>query len=32
VLAVHEEVVAAKNGIAFHFYGFAIINALILGK
>ena len=32
VLAVHEEVVAAKNGIAYHFYGFAIINALILGK
>jgi hypothetical protein len=32
VLAIHEEVVAAKNGIAYHFYGFAIINALILGK
>ena len=32
VLAVHEEVVAAKNGITYHFYGFAIINALILGK
>ena len=32
VLAVHEEVVAAKNHIAYHFYGFAIINALILGK
>ena len=32
VLAVHEEVVAAKNGIAYHFYGFAMINAIILGK
>jgi hypothetical protein len=32
VLAVHEEVVTAKNGIAFHFYGFALINALIPGK
>jgi len=32
VLAVHEEVVAAKNHLAYHFYGFAIINALILGK
>jgi hypothetical protein len=32
VLALHEEVVAAKNGIAYHFYGFALINAIILGK
>ena len=24
VLAVHEEVVAAKNHLAYHFYGFAI--------
>jgi hypothetical protein len=32
VLAVHEEVVAAKNHLEYHFYGFAIINALILGK
>jgi hypothetical protein len=32
VLALHEEVVAAKNGIEYHFYGFAIINAIILGK
>ena len=32
VLALHEEVVAAKNGIAYHFYGFAAINAIILGK
>jgi hypothetical protein len=31
-LAVHEEVVAAKNHLTYHFYGFAIINALILGK
>ena len=32
VLALHEEVVAAKNGISYHFYGFAAINAIILGK
>ena len=32
VLALHESVVSAKNGIEYHFYGFAIINALILGK
>jgi hypothetical protein len=32
VLALHEEVVAAKNGITYHFYGFAAINAIILGK
>ena len=32
VLALHEEIVAAKNGIAYHFYGFAAINAIILGK
>jgi hypothetical protein len=32
VLALHEEVVAAKNGIEYHFYGFAVINAIILGK
>ena len=32
VLALHEEVVAAKNGITYHFYGFALINAIILGK
>ena len=32
VLALHEEVVAAKNGITYHFYGFAVINAIIFGK
>ena len=32
VLALHESVVSAKNGIEYHFYGFAIINALILGR
>jgi hypothetical protein len=32
VLVLHEEVVAAKNGIAYHFYGFAALNAIILGK
>ena len=32
ILALHEAVVSAKSGIQYHFYGFAIINALILGK
>jgi fumarate reductase subunit C len=32
VFALHESVVSAKNHIDYHFYGFAIINALILGK
>jgi hypothetical protein len=32
VLNVHEEIVAAKNHISYHFYGFALVNALILGK
>jgi hypothetical protein len=32
VFALHESVVSAKNHIEYHFYGFAIINALILGK
>ena len=32
VLVLHEAVVAAKNGIEYHFYGFAAINAIILGK
>ena len=32
ILALHESVVSAKNGIEYHFYGFAIINALVLGK
>src|SRR6516225_827088 len=31
ILALHA-VVSAKNGIEYHFYGFAIINALVLGK
>jgi fumarate reductase subunit C len=32
VFALHESVVSAKNHIDFHFYGFAVVNALILGK
>ena len=32
ILALHEAVFAAKDGIQFHFYGFAIVNALIFGK
>ena len=32
LLVLHEAVVSAKNGIEYHFYGLAIINALILGK
>src|SRR5215813_1693033 len=32
ILAMHEAVVSAKNGIEYDFYGFAIINALVLGK
>ena len=32
ILALHEAVVSAKNGIEYHFYGFAIINALVLEK
>src|SRR5215831_19938534 len=32
ILALHESVVSAKNGIEYHFYGFAIINSLVLGK
>ena len=32
ILALHESVVAAKNHLEYHFYGFAIINALVLGK
>src|SRR5215472_7805131 len=32
ILALHESVVAAKNHLEYHFYGFAIINALILRK
>ncbi len=32
VFALHESVVAERNHINYHFYGFAIVNALILGK
>jgi hypothetical protein len=32
ILVMHEAVVSAKGGIEYHFYGFAIINALVLGK
>ena len=32
VFALHESVVSAKDHIEYHFYGFALINALILGK
>jgi len=32
VFALHEAVVSAKDGIEYHFYGFAIVNALVLGK
>src|SRR5215471_16287762 len=32
ILALHEAVVSAKDGIEYHSYGFAIINALVLGK
>ena len=31
ILALHA-VVSAKNGIEYHFYGFAIINALVWAK
>jgi fumarate reductase subunit C len=32
VFALHESVVSAKDHINYHFYGFAVINSLILGK
>jgi hypothetical protein len=32
MFALHESVVAEKNHINYHFYGFAVANALILGK
>jgi hypothetical protein len=32
MFALHESVVAEKNHINYHFYGFAVVNALILGK
>ena len=31
-IALHESVVSAKDHINYHFYGFAFINALVLGK
>jgi len=30
--ALHESVVSEKDHINFHFYGFAFVNALIMGK
>ena len=32
VFALHESVVSAKDHINYHFYGFALVNALVLGK
>lgn len=32
MFALHELVVSAKDHIDYHFYGFALINALVLGK
>jgi hypothetical protein len=32
VFALHEAVVSEKDHINYHFYGFALMNALILGK
>jgi hypothetical protein len=32
IFALHEALVAGKDGIQFHFYGFAIVNSLIFGK
>src|SRR3984893_10321176 len=32
VFALHQWVVSAKDHIDYHFFGFALINALILGK
>jgi hypothetical protein len=32
MLALHEAVVSAKDHIDYHFYGFAIFNALVFGK
>jgi hypothetical protein len=32
VFALHESVVSAKYHIDYHFYGFALVNALVLGK
>jgi hypothetical protein len=30
--ALHESVVSAKDHINYHFYGFALLNAVVLGK
>jgi len=32
VFALHESVVSTKDHIDYHFYGFALVNALVLGK
>jgi hypothetical protein len=32
IFALHESVVSAKDHINYHFYGFALVNALVLGK
>src|SRR5438552_6073943 len=32
VFALHEWVVSAKDHLDYHFYGFALLNALVLGK
>jgi hypothetical protein len=32
MFALHESVVSAKDHIDYHFYGFALFNALVLGK
>ena len=32
VFALHEWVVSAKDHIDYHFYGFAFVNALVVGK
>jgi hypothetical protein len=32
MFALHESVVSEKDHINYHFYGFALINALVLGK
>lgn len=32
LFALHEAILAKEHGIDFHFYGFAIINSLVLGK
>jgi len=32
ILALHEAILAKEHGLDYHFYGFAIINSLVLGK